>query len=164
MTNHVTRRIALATGAAAVTLMTVPTTLRAQTAHDVQMLNKHPEDPKLRQVFFPRVIVVEAGDTANFVATDKSHNSASAKGMTPEGAEDWKGRINQDVSVTLDTPGFYGYACTPHSSVGMVGLIIVKGEGMMANLENAKSQKQRGKAKQVWDEIWAEVDAMELTA
>ena len=164
MSLRINRRNALKAGAAAAAMVAVPGVLRAETAHEVQMLNKHPEDPKLRQVFFPRVTVVEAGDTVNFVATDKTHNSSSVKGMIPEGAEDWKGQVNKDISVTFDTPGFYGYQCTPHAATGMVGLVIVKGEGMMDNLEDAQGVRQRGKAKGVWEDIWAEVDGMDLTA
>ena len=98
----------------------------------------------------PRIVAAEPGDTIVFLPTEKGHNSASAKDMTPEGAEAWKGKINEEVSVTLTVPGFYGYECTPHASLGMVGLVVVKGDGMMDNLETAKSARQRGKAKKVW--------------
>ena len=134
----------------------------AMTTHEVQMLNAHPEDKKLRQVFFPRIQVVQPGDTVAFLSTDKGHNSASVRGMTPEGATTWDGKINNDIEVTFDTPGFYGYQCTPHASVGMVGLVIVQGEGMMGNLEAAQGVRQRGKAKQAWEDIWAEVEGMDL--
>jgi pseudoazurin len=84
--------------------------------------------------------------------------------MLPEGAETWKGKINKDISVTFDKPGFYGYVCTPHTSLGMVGLIIVKGDGMMDNMEAAKTVKQKGKARKAWKEIWEEVDKLDLGA
>ena len=136
----------------------------AQTTHEVQMLNAHPDDRRLRQVFFPRLLVVSPGDTVRFLAVDRGHNSESLRGMVPEGAEGWRGRINEEVDVTLKTPGFYGYHCTPHSSVGMVGLIIVEGEGMMDNLEAAQGVRQRGRASAVWEEIWAEVAEMDFAA
>ena len=159
------RRAVLMSAAAAISVLATSRSALASTAHEVQMLNTHPEDKKLRQVFFPRILVVEPGDTVNFVSVDRSHNSASVEGMLPEGAEAWKGKVSQDIEVTFETPGLYGYQCTPHATLGMVGLVIVKGEGMMDNLEAAQSVRQRGKAKQVWDEIWAEVEAMEdLTA
>jgi pseudoazurin len=165
MTKLITRRTALFTAsAAAATLMAAPRIALAANSFDVQMLTKHPENKKLRNVFFPRIQVVEPGDTVNFVATDKTHNSASAKGMLPEGAETWKGKINKDISVTFDKPGFYGYVCTPHTSLGMVGLIIVKGDGMMDNMEAAKAVKQKGKARKAWKEIWEEVDKLDLGA
>ncbi len=134
----------------------------AMNSFDVQMVNKHPENPKIRQAFFPRIQVVKPGDTVNFLATDRGHNAAVIDGMIPDDVEAFEGKINEEISVTFDKPGFYGYMCTPHASVGMVGLIIVEGEGMMDNLEAAKGVRQRGKAKAAWAEIWEEVDAMEF--
>ncbi|MEM6385485.1 MAG: pseudoazurin [Pseudomonadota bacterium] len=160
------RRTVLLSGAAALSVVATTKPSLASTAHEVQMLNKHPEDSKLRQVFYPRIIVVEPGDTVNFVSVDKSHNSVSVDGMLPADVEEWKGGVSKDIEVTFDKPGFYGYQCTPHSTLGMVGLVIVKGEGMMDNLEDAQSVRQRGKAKKAWEEIWEEVEGMqeELTA
>ena len=160
MTLPLTRRTVIGSAAALVFASTV----RAETAHTVEMLNKHPDDKKLRNVFYPRIAVVEAGDTVRFAATDKGHNSEAVKDMLPDGVDTWKGRINQEIEVVFTTPGFYGYRCTPHANLGMFGLVIVKGEGMMANYEAAKGVRQRGKGKKVWEEIWAEVEGMELTA
>ncbi len=130
----------------------------------VQMLNKDPDDAKLRNVFSPRVLVVEPGQSVLFEAVDKGHNSASIKDMIPEGAEAWKGKINEEIEVTFEMPGFYGYGCTPHMSLGMVGLVVVKGDGMMDNFEAVQAVRQRGKAKAAFEEIWAEVEGMDLTA
>jgi pseudoazurin len=163
MSAPITRRRALAYSAAAFAPVVVPKALFAAASHTVQMLNIHPENQRLRQVFFPRVLVVQPGDTVTFLATDRGHNSASIEGMIPEGAEAWNGRINEEIAVTLDRPGFYGYVCTPHASVGMVGLIAVEGDGMMDNLEAAQAVRQRGRAQQAWEEIWAEVAGMGLT-
>ncbi|MEM0936029.1 MAG: pseudoazurin [Pseudomonadota bacterium] len=166
MTNEVGRRTVLRSGAAGLGLaMIAPLgAARAATAHDVEMLNVHPDNPRLRQVFLPRILVVAPGDTVNFLAVDRGHNSASIDGMLADDGTAWDGRINEEVSVTLETPGFYGYQCTPHASTGMVGLLIVSGEGMMDNLEAAQGVRQRGRAKAVWDEIWEEVAGMDLSA
>ena len=126
------------------------------------MLNKHPDDKKRRMLFLPVIQVIEPGDTVKFLATDKGHNSISIEGMIPEGAEPWKGKINEELELTLEKPGVYGYLCQPHATLGMVGLIIVKGEGMGDNLEAAKAVKQRGKSKKVWKEIWAQVEEQGL--
>lgn len=163
--HFITRRSLLLSAAASVPLAwAVPRRPLAATTHEVQMLNSHPENRSLRMVFLPRVLVVEPGDTVTFVAADKGHNSASSDGMIPDGAEGWSGKINEAISVTLETPGFYGYQCAPHYAAGMVGLVIVRGAGMMENLEAAKSVRQRGKAKAVWGDIWAEVEGMDLGA
>ena len=127
--------------------------------YKVEMLNKHPEDKKKRNVFLPTILTVQPGDMVTFVPTNNGHNSASTKGMIPEGAEPWKGKVNKEISVTFEKPGFYGYQCTPHVALGMVGLVIVEGEGKLDNLEAAKAVKQRGKAKKAWREIWAQAEA-----
>ena len=48
--------------------------------------------------------------------------------------------------------------------MGMIGLIVVVGEGKLKKLEDAKSAKQRGKAKKAWKNLWEEADATGLTA
>ena len=129
------------------------------TVHEIAMLNRHPDDRKRTMVFDPLIVVGEPGDTFRFLSVDKGHNTVSAKGMIPEGAEPWKSKINADFDVTLEKPGFYGYVCQPHTAMGMVGLIIVQGDGMMDNLEAAKAVRQRGRSKKVWEEIWVQVDS-----
>lgn len=158
MTPRMTRRFFLASTAAV--SFARPALAQSQTV--VEMLNKDPDNPRLRMVFSPRIVVVQPGDTVKFAATDPSHNSASIDGMLPEGAEAWNGKINEEIVVSFPTPGFYGYKCTPHAATGMVGLVIVEGAGMMANLEAAQGVKQRGRAAKVWEEIWAEVAEMEF--
>lgn len=127
--------------------------------HVVEMLNKHPEDKKQRMVFHPRVLKVKPGDTVLFKSVDKGHNSQSIKGMIPEYAEKWTGKISKDIEVTFETPGIYGYMCTPHAATGMVGMVIVEGEGMLDNLSAAKEVKQRGRAKKTFEAIWEEAEA-----
>lgn len=160
MTLKITRRTVIATGAAAI--LAHPAMAQDATVHEVQMLNADPDDRRARQVFKPRIVVAQPGDTIRFVATDRGHNSEGIEDMMPAGTDVWEGGINDDIEVTLDTPGFYGYKCTPHASVGMVGLIVVQGDGMMDNLEDAQGVRQRGKARQVWDDIWEEVDGLDL--
>jgi pseudoazurin len=163
MSASLTRRRALACTVAGLVPVAIPKTLFAAASHTVEMLNIHPENPRLRQVFVPRVLVVQPGDSVTFLATDRGHNSASVDGMTPEGGATWNGKINEEIAVALNRPGFYGYMCTPHASVGMVGLVVVQGEGMLDNFEAAQAVRQRGRAQQAWEEIWAEVAELGLT-
>ena len=121
-----TRRTAMLTSAAA--LMAYPVFAQETTVHEVQMLNADPDNPRARQVFIPRIVVANPGDTIKFVAVDRGHNSESIPEMIPAGAEGWEGKINDDIEVTVEVPGVYGYKCTPHATVGMVGLIVVHGE------------------------------------
>ncbi|MEM7289129.1 MAG: pseudoazurin [Rhizobiaceae bacterium] len=129
---------------------------------EVRMYTKDPDNKKNRNVFLPRIVKISPGDTVKFVASERGHNSESTKGMLPEGTEGWKGKISKDIEVTFDKPGIYGYHCTPHRTLGMVGAVIVEGDGMTDNLEAAKAAKQRGKAKKVWQEIWAEIEEKNL--
>lgn len=160
MSSTLTRRAFVALSSA---FLFVRPSFAAETV-EVQMLTKDPNDRKNRNLFSPRIVKVKPGDTVKFVSAEKGHNSASSKGMIPEGTEGWKGKISKDVEVTFDKPGVYGYECTPHASLGMVGLVIVEGEGMTDNLEAAKKVRQRGKSKKVWQEIWAEVEEKGLVA
>ena len=155
-----TRRTFLAAGAATLFAPHV----QASTPTVIEMLNVHPEDRKQRSIFLPRLAVIDAGQSVLFQATDKGHNAASAKGMIPEGAEPWNGKVGKDIEVNFDQPGIYGFVCTPHVSIGMVGVVVVQGDGMLDNLEAAKAVKQRGKAKKIFGEIWEEIDALGLTA
>ena len=158
MNSAINRRIVL-TGLAATSLsQALPKLTHAAEPTVVEMLNKHPEDRKQNFVFYPRVLSVQAGETVLFKSVDKGHNSASIEGMIPNETEEWDSKLNDDVEVTFDKPGFYGYKCTPHASVGMVGLIVVEGEGKLDNLEAAQSVRQRGRAKKVWEEIWQEAE------
>jgi pseudoazurin len=121
--------------------------------HQVQMLNK---GDKGAMVFQPDFIQAAPGDTVTFVPTDKGHDAESIKGMIPDGAEPFKGKISQELKVTLDKEGVYGVKCTPHYGMGMVALIVV---GKPVNLEQAKAVKQTGKAKPAFAELLAQVPA-----
>jgi pseudoazurin len=111
---------------------------------EVKMLNKGAEG---MMVFEPSLVKIEPGDTVKFVATDKSHNAETIKGMLPADATPFAGKMNEDIVVTFDKPGVYGVKCMPHYAMGMVALVVV---GKPDNLEQAKALPQSGKAKQVF--------------
>lgn len=90
---------------------------------EVQMLNKGVDGE--RMVFEPAFIQAQPGDTIKFIAADKSHNAELNKGMHPDGAEIFKGKINEELEVTLDAEGIYGVICKPHFAMGMVMTIAV---------------------------------------
>lgn len=161
MNSKINRRTFVALTSAAA--LTPPAFADGHAAAVVEMLNQNPDNPRERMVFHPRITVVEPGQTVLFQAVDPGHNSEAIEDMVPEGTELWEGRIGDDVEATFETPGVYGYKCTPHASVGMVGLIVVKGDGMFDNLEAAKDVRQRGRAAAVWDDIWEELDGMDLS-
>ena len=113
-------RVLAAVGLAAT--LAIPTDVPAAD-HQVLMLNKDSEGRLMR--FEPAFLKVAPGDTVTFVAQDMTHNSESFAGKIPEGAEAWKGKINEEITITLNTEGFYAYRCLPHFALGMVGLIQV---------------------------------------
>ena len=121
--------------------------------HEIRMLNK---GEKGVMVFEPALVHAAPGDTVRFVAVDKGHNAETVKGMLPEGAEPFKGKINEEIVVTLDKEGVYGIKCQPHYGMGMVALIEV---GAPVNLEEAKAVKQTGKAKTAFAALFGQVVA-----
>lgn len=141
--------------AAAIALLTIAGSANAE-EHVVQMLNK---GEKGSMVFQPALIRAVPGDTIKFVPTDKSHNAEIIKGMIPDGAEAFKGKASEEITVTLTKEGVYGVKCAPHYGMGMVALIVV---GKPVNLEAAEGVKQIGKAKPVFADLFAE--ATKVTA
>ena len=91
-------------------------------AYTVKMLNQGATGV---MVFEPAFLKVNVGDTVTFESTDAAHNSASIPGMIPSGASPWNGQLSRDISVTFEIPGVYGYQCTPHAMMAMVGVIQV---------------------------------------
>ncbi|MBL8581192.1 MAG: pseudoazurin [Rhizobiaceae bacterium] len=121
--------------------------------HQVQMLNK---GDKGVMVFQPDFVQAMPGDTVTFIPTDRSHDAESIKGMIPDGAQPFKGKLSEQITVTFDQEGVYGVKCTPHYGMGMVALIVV---GKPVNLDAARAVKQTGKAKKVFEELFQQVPA-----
>ena len=108
--------------------------------HTVKMLNQGSTGV---MVFEPAVLKINIGDTVTFVATDAAHNSASIPGMLPPNATAWNGQLSRDISVTFDIPGVYGYQCTPHAMMAMVGIIQVGDD--LSNLQSVKNSASQFK-------------------
>jgi pseudoazurin len=119
--------------------------------HEVKMLNKGAAG---MMVFEPSFLKIAPGDTVHFVAADKGHNVMSVDGMIPAGATPFMGKMNEDLTVTFDKPGVYGFECKPHYGMGMVGLVVV---GDPINLADAKAVPQKGKAKKGFEELLGKV-------
>lgn len=124
----------------------------------IEMLNVDPDDKKQRQVYKPAVVHVNVGDTIKFVSTDRGHNTQVDEDMMPEGGDMWESKINEDIEFVVQTEGAYGYYCKPHRSVGMVGLLLV-GDAA-ASLEELKGVRQRGKAKQRYEDYFEQAEAI----
>lgn len=74
------------------------------------------------RVYNPDIIYIAPGDTVGFTNMT-SHNSKSM--IVPDGAENWEGALGENIKVTLEKEGIYGYVCVPHIGFGMVGVIVV---------------------------------------
>ena len=114
---------------------------------EVKMLNKGAAGA---MVFEPALVKIAVGDTVRFVATDKGHDVVSIEGMTPAGTPAFSGKLNEDIVVTFTAPGVYAYKCKPHYGMGMVGAVVV---GTPDNLAAARTVKQTGKAKKVFEDM-----------
>ncbi len=132
----------------------VPAAEANGTIIEVEMLTRDPDTG--RQVFKPGLVRAKVGDTIVFKPTDPTHQSQSIDDMIPAGVTGWQGAINEEVSYVVPAPGIYGYKCNPHYAAGMIGLIIVEGEGMEANLEAAKGVTHPGLAGKAFEALFTE--------
>ena len=88
----------------------------------IDMLNLR-EDGE-RMVYSQDVVNIEVGDTVKWLPKDGGHNVEFVAG--PDSFEiPSKSYINREVSIKFDIPGIYLYVCSPHSIMGMIGLIVV---------------------------------------
>ena len=101
--------------------------------HEVKMLSSNKGE---MMVFEPAVLKIQAGDTVKWINANPGHNTVSIDEMTPDGGSSWDGGMNEEVAIKFDVEGTYGYKCTPHYILGMVGLIIVGDPNV--NLQKAK--------------------------
>ncbi len=129
--------------------------LQAANAGDItiEMLNKRSDGEKM--VYSADIARVESGTTITWIPTSKGHNVHFIAG--PDG---WdlpkKSKNNKEVSITFDVPGVYLYQCTPHATMGMIGLVVVE-EGGEVPLNDVSKAKVRGKSKKKLKELLGEL-------
>ena len=90
--------------------------------HTVEMLSSSNGQ---MMVFKPAVLQINPGDTVTWKASNPGHNTASINEMSPDNTLQWDGKINEEVKITFSKEGVYGYKCTPHYILGMVGIVSV---------------------------------------
>jgi len=115
------------------------------------------ENGPLRQ-FSPRLVRAKVGDTIRFVPSSPEHEIASIETMLPEGARGFASEPGEAASYVVPEPGIYGIQCVPHYAAGSVGIIVVEGEGMTANLEAARTADHPGRANEEFFEVFAEAE------
>lgn len=111
---------------------------------EVKMLNKGSDGQAM--VFEPATVKAAVGDVITFVPVDKGHDAAAVKDMIPEGVAEFKGKMNEAVTVTVKKEGAYVVKCTPHLGMGMIALVVV-GDATPANLDAVKNGKLPKKAR-----------------
>ena len=109
----------------------------------IDMLNKRDDGAKM--VYSVEVARIDVGDTIVWNPSDKGHNIEFKVG--PDGwKKPKKSPMNREVTITFDTPGVYFYQCTPHKSIGMIGLVVV-GDDVSNKDVILKKSKAKGKSK-----------------
>ena len=133
-------------------LMAMATSAFAEDA-TVEMWNKDPDNKKRKMVFSEEIVVVEPGESVTWLATDKGHNVQMIDG--PDGHDlPKKSKLSKDVTLTFDQEGVYVYVCTPHASMGMMGIVVV-GELTQEAVDAIRDVKVKGKSKKKFKELLA---------
>ena len=118
----------------------------------IDMLNKRDDGAKM--VYSEDVARIDVGDTITWLPKSKGHNVHFIAG--PEGWElPKKSKNNKEVAITFDTPGVYLYQCTPHASMGMIGLVVVGDD--TSNADAIAKAKVRGKSKKFLKKLLGEL-------
>lgn len=123
------------------TVLASITTLSYAAEHTVKMLNQNTWGT---MVFEPSFLQVEVGDTVTFEPTDPGHNAATINYMMPWKGNRYRGEISKPITMTINKAGFYGVACTPHLTMGMV-MIIQAGDGDIAEFKIPKTLPKQAK-------------------
>ena len=119
---------------------------------EVEMLNRRDDGAKM--VYSEDIVRIDIGDTITWVPTTKGHNVHFLAG--PEG---WdipkKSKQNKEVEITFDIPGVYLYQCTPHATMGMIGMVVVGDD--VTNKDAIAKAKIRGKSKKTFKKLLGEL-------
>ena len=125
------------------TLLFVMVTFSANAADvTIDMLNKDGNGNKM--VYGKEIAEVAVGDTITWLPASKGHNVHFIS--APDGIKKLpKSKMNKEYSYTFERGGIYLYQCTPHKSMGMIGLVIVGDD--LSNIKQISKTKVFGKSK-----------------
>ena len=102
----------------------------------IEMLNKRGKE---KMLYGQDVARVEVGQTITWTPDSKGHNVQFVS--VPEGVEKVKSKLSKEFSYTFEQEGAYLYVCTPHASMGMIGVVIVGNTPSDINLPAATPVK-----------------------
>ena len=137
-----------------ITLLTFLFVTPAYAEHSIDMLNKRDDGAKM--VYSEDIVNVDVAHTITWLPTSKGHNVEFIAG--PDSAElPKKSKLNKKFTHRFDVPGVYLYQCTPHKSMGMIGLVVIDGN---TNNKDAivASKKVKGKSKKKLEKLIAELN------
>ena len=112
----------------------------------IEMLNKRGKE---KMLYGQDIAKIDVGQTITWTPDSKGHNVQFVS--VPEGVEKVKSKLSKEFSYTFEQEGAYLYVCTPHASMGMIGVVVV-GESDI-NLDEVLDYKFRGKSKKKFKKI-----------
>ena len=112
----------------------------------IEMLNKRGKE---KMLYGQDVAKIDVGQTITWTPDSKGHNVQFVS--VPDGVEKVKSKLSKEFSYTFEQEGVYLYVCTPHASMGMIGVVVV-GESDV-NLDEVLDYKFRGKSKKKFKKI-----------
>ena len=112
----------------------------------IEMLNKRGKE---KMLYGQDIAKIDVGQTITWTPDSKGHNVQFVS--VPEGVEKVKSKLSKEFSYTFEQEGVYLYVCTPHASMGMIGVVVV-GESDV-NLDEVLNYKFRGKSKKKFKKI-----------
>lgn len=121
--------------------------------HEVKMLNTNGKGKFM--LFEPEFIKAKVGDTVKFIPTAKGHNAEAIPDLWPEGAGEFKGKLNEEIVLTIEKPGVYGIKCLPHYPMGMIALIVAGDD--LPNKDQLETYKPAGTAQKRYEALKAQV-------
>ena len=112
----------------------------------IEMLNKRGKE---KMLYGQDVVKIDVGQTITWTPASKGHNVQFVS--VPEGVEKVKSKLSKEFSYTFEQEGVYLYVCTPHASMGMIGVVVVGDSDV--NLDEVLDYKFRGKSKKKFKKI-----------
>ena len=112
----------------------------------IEMLNKRGKE---KMLYGQDIAKVDVGQTITWTPDSKGHNVQFVS--VPEGVEKVKSKLSKEFSYTFEQEGVYLYVCTPHASMGMIGVVVVGDSDV--NLDEVLDYKFRGKSKKKFKKI-----------
>ena len=112
----------------------------------IEMLNKRGKE---KMLYGQDVVKIEVGQTITWTPDSKGHNVQFVS--VPDGVEKVKSKLSKEFSYTFEQEGVYLYVCTPHASMGMIGVVVVGDSDV--NLDEVLDYKFRGKSKKKFKKI-----------